>query len=229
MKFKGILLDIDNTLYNYDKTHKIAKDVLFKRIEQLFKLNYNEIDSFYKEARNQIHVKLDGTASSHNRLLYIQRLLELAGFNSLENSLELYDLYWDTFIDNIEVYEGVYMFLESLKNHKLCLLTDLTADIQFKKVVKLKLEKFADYIVTSEEVGIEKPNIDMFSTALKKIGLNCSDVCMVGDNFDKDITGAYNLGIKSFWINEKDKDIKYDNEMIKEFKDFKQLIGYING
>ncbi|MCT7606967.1 hypothetical protein N5U27_10735 [Aliarcobacter butzleri] len=25
-KYKGILLDIDNTLYNYDITHKIAKN-----------------------------------------------------------------------------------------------------------------------------------------------------------------------------------------------------------
>jgi len=229
MKFKGVLLDIDNTLYNYDKSHKVAQKVLFSKISQFFDLTYDEINDFYKIARNKIHLELQGTASSHNRLLYIQRLLELAGFNSLEKSLELYDLYWDAFIENIEVYEDVYSFLESLSSHKICLLTDLTADIQFKKVVKLKLDKYIEFMVTSEEVGIEKPNSKMFSLALKKIGLECSDVCMIGDNFDKDIMGACNLGIKSYWINDKSKKITFDNSMIKEFKTFKQLIGYVNG
>ena len=229
MKFKGILLDLDNTLYNYDKSHQVAQKVLFSKISKLFDLSFTEINDFYNKSRSQIHSELNGTASSHNRLLYIQRLLELAGLNSLEKSLELYDLYWDSFIENIEVYEGVYNFLESLSSHKICLLTDLTADIQFKKVVKLKLDKYIEFMVTSEEAGIEKPNSKMFSMALNKIGLDYSDVCMIGDNFDKDIMGACNLGIKSFWINDKSKNISYDNNMIIEFKTFKQLIGYVNG
>lgn len=228
MKFKGILLDIDNTLYNYDKTHNVAKNILFEKISEYFKLDYNDVEFFYKKAREEIHTELHGFASSHNRLLYVQRLLELASFNSLEKSLELYNIYWDVFIENIELYDYVYEFLNSLKNHKVCLLTDLTADIQFKKVVKLKLDKYADFIVTSEEAGVEKPDPKMFELALKKIDLKNNDVCMIGDNFYKDILGAYNMGIQSFWINEKSKSVSYDNTMIKEFDDFKQLTRYIH-
>ena len=40
---------------------------------------------------------LDGTAASHNRLLYCQNICEQLKVNPLEHAMELYHSYWDNF------------------------------------------------------------------------------------------------------------------------------------
>ena len=41
---------------------------------------------------------------------------------------------------------------------------------------------------------------------------------MIGDSFKIDIEGAQNAGLNAIWINRKNEDIKYDNQ-IKELKE----------
>ena len=106
---------------------------------------------------------------------------------------------------------------------KVCIITDLTAEIQYRKIKKLKLTNLIDFIVTSEEAGIEKPSSNIFELALKKINLKSSEICMIGDSYEKDIVGGINLGIKSFWFNAKVDNI-VDNENVNKIDSFNNLI-----
>ena len=67
-----------------------------------------------------------------------------------------------------------------------------------KKILKLDLEEYIDFLVTSEEVGHEKPNKKIFEKALKKINLQNDQVVMIGDSMAKDIEGAKSLKIDSY-------------------------------
>ena len=82
---------------------------------------------------------------------------------------KIYNIYWDTFLENMIPFDEVYEFLEKYKN-KICLVTDLTAHIQYRKIEKLRLNKYISRVVTSEEVGKEKPHPYMFILALEKLG-----------------------------------------------------------
>jgi putative hydrolase of the HAD superfamily len=46
------------------------------------------------------------------------------------------------------------------------IVTDLTAQIQFRKVVYFGLDHYFDYIITSEEAGHDKPHQAPFKLAL---------------------------------------------------------------
>ncbi len=227
MIYKGILLDIDNTLYDYNKAHAVALTAFQGLANEILGLDISSINNAFQKARKQIHVQLSETASSHNRLLYIQRMLELLNRNSMNLSLKLYEKYWKTFLENMLPFSGVVDFLEANKNKKICLLTDLTAHIQHRKIEKLQLEKYADVVVTSEEAGIEKPHPYMFMLGLKKMNLLSDDVCMIGDSYKKDILGASDLGIQSFWLNKKGDKENVESNLIVEFKEFSELGGYI--
>ena len=141
MKFKGVLLDIDNTLYDYKSAHTKALDDAFHFCREKFDISHEDIRKGYNTARKRVHIDLKETASSHNRLLYFQKMLELLNINPLLHSLDLYNAYWNTFLDNIEVFDGVYDFLEKYKG-KVCLVTDLTAHIQYRKIKKLRLDEY---------------------------------------------------------------------------------------
>jgi putative hydrolase of the HAD superfamily len=223
---KGILLDIDNTLYDYEKTHKIALDTVCNVLEKKYSLGREAVGESYRKARLEIHTELEDTASSHNRLLYFQRMFEYWNMNALRYSLEAYNLYWDTFLANLAAYDGVYDFLKFIKNKKVCLVSDLSADIQHRKIEKMKLFDYVGFLVTSEEAGKEKPHPHIFMLALKKLGLKTPEVYMIGDSYENDIMGATGLGIKSFWLNKNDEE-KPKNALVTKVKNFSELIEHL--
>ena len=222
MRYKGILLDIDNTLYNYTISHSLAKSRVIDFCVDKFGLSKIEIISAYSEARNKVHIELSQTAACHNRLLYFQRMLEILNVNALKYSFEIYNVYWDNFLNALKPFDGVYDLLEMYEN-RICLLTDLTAHIQYRKIQKLHLDKYCNKIVTSEEAGCEKPHPFMFMSGLYKLNLRANEVCMIGDSFKKDILGANSLGIQSIWFNHENNKENFDSDIIKEVRSFNEI------
>ena len=226
MKYKGLLLDIDNTLYDYKSTHQYALSKVIEYCIINFGLNKNNILNAYEIARKKVHIELSETASSHNRLLYFQKMLEILNLNPLEYGFILYNIYWDNFIEFIKPFDGIYKLLEKYK-YNICVVTDLTAHIQYRKINKLKLNLYCNKIVTSEEAGKEKPHPYMFMLALKKLNLQANEVCMIGDSFKKDIFGAFNLDIKSIWLNSENKIENYNENKVIAVKSFKEILELI--
>ena len=223
MRYKAILLDIDNTLYDYNITHAFAKNRVVEYCMAELSLSKDDINAAYETARKQIHIELTETAASHNRLLYFQRMSEILGVNPMKYGFEIYNTYWDSFLEVIKPFDGIYELLEKYKN-QICLVTDLTAHIQYRKIKKLGLEKYCDKLVTSEEAGHEKPHPYMFIMALQKLGLQPNEVCMIGDSYKKDVFGATNLGMAAIWFNHENKQENYNDKLINEVKSFKQII-----
>lgn len=226
MKYKALLLDIDNTLYDYNSTHAIAKKSVIEFCKIQFNIDEMTISKAYDKARKKVHIELSETAASHNRLLYFQKMCEILSLNPLQHSFKLYNIYWDTFLENITPFDGVYELLEQYKN-KICLVTDLTAHIQYRKIEKLKLNEYCQAVVTSEEAGKEKPHPYMFMLALQKLDLKASEICMIGDSFKKDIFGATNLSIDAIWFNHENKQESYSQTSIKEAKTFKEILEFV--
>ena len=202
-EFKGVILDIDNTIYHYESCHKLALNSLLKELSKLINLPLEPIKYEFLKARKKVNKSLYRTASSHSRFLYIQLTLEkILGFSDFYNSIKLEKLYWDIFLEKMELNVAAKKFIFECKkkNIPICCVTDLTAEIQFKKLSYLNLENHIKYIVTSEEVGIEKPHRKMFEKALEKLRLKSSQVIMIGDSLEKDISGAENIGITSYLV-----------------------------
>ena len=226
MRYKALLLDIDNTLYDYNVTHAFAKSKVIEYCMSILNFTKEEINSAYDKARHKVHIELCETAASHNRLLYFQKMLEILNVNPLEYSFDIYNVYWDSFLDKLVPFEGIYTLLEKYKGN-ICLVTDLTAHIQYRKVKKLGLEKYCNAIVTSEEAGHEKPHPYMFMLALQKLGLEGKDVCMIGDSFKKDVLGAAGAGIASVWFNHESKQESHNDNLISEVKSFNEIIDLV--
>ena len=201
----GVLLDIDNTLYCYDNAHEKAMLDLASSLNKIYDLNWTQASfiSNYKKARKRVNIDLDGTGASHSRFFYIQKLIEQAiGHTDLKNTLLLEDTYWNTFLRNMTLDEKAKEFVIKCKDKgiEICCITDLTAEIQFRKLINLNLQNHVKYVVTSEEAGVEKPHPYIFKLALEKLNLPTEKVVMIGDNEKKDIIGAQLLNIESYLV-----------------------------
>jgi putative hydrolase of the HAD superfamily len=200
---KGVLLDIDNTIYHYETCHNYALNILLSRLSTIVSNSKKEVEEEFMKSRQKINEQLHGTASSHSRFLYVQLTLEFFfGKTAFYHTLKMEKLYWDTFLSKMIIDDRAFKFINQCNNKKIpiCCVTDLTTEIQFRKIVTLNLEDKISFIVTSEEAGIEKPEKKIFDLALEKMKLNYKDVIMVGDSASKDIAGAENLGVKSYLV-----------------------------
>jgi len=124
------------------------------------------------------------------------------------------------------LYDSVIPLLEELKNFslQLGLITDLVADIQYKKILYLGLENFFDVVVTSEEAGREKPDPIIFQLGLQKLSLTSTQAFMVGDSYSKDIVGANSLGMRAFWLK---GDPTKASEWIIPIQDLKEIKNFL--
>ena len=55
---------------------------------------------------------------------------------------------------------------------------------------------YLDLVVTSGEVGMEKPHPPIFHEALRRAGVEAGDAAHVGDQLSSDVDGARNVGIQ---------------------------------
>ncbi|MCL6274280.1 HAD family hydrolase [Muricauda sp. 2012CJ35-5] len=220
----SLILDLDNTLYGYDIPHQLAYNKVMDSIVSMFGIQLDKAKGDFEFARMKTHYELPAKAASHNRLLYFQKMLELNGISSLQHAMHFYNIYWDTFLEQITLFDGVLDYLENhrLQGGKSCILTDLTAHIQYRKIEKLGLSNYVDYLVTSEEVGIEKPHPYMFTRALQKLECNTMEALMIGDSWSKDILGANAMGIDSIWINN-DRQSRIEKPGIRMVYNFKEI------
>lgn len=190
---EAVLVDTDNTLYPYNPAHRAAMSAAKAKAAQLFNLGGAEFERTFDAARSDVKARLTGTASSHSRLLYFQRMLEIMGLGSqVLLALDLEQTYWRTFLGSAQLFKGLREFLDELRlvGVPMAVVTDLTAQIQFRKIVYFGLDHYFDFIVTSEEVGFDKPYPAAFQIAAEKMQARGKRIWMIGDNPGSDIKGA---------------------------------------
>jgi putative hydrolase of the HAD superfamily len=189
----AVLFDTDNTLYPYDPANAAAVAAVVAKATQMFAIGADQVQAALARARTETKQRLGETASSHSRLLYFQRMLELLGLGSqVLLALDLEQTYWRTFLSNAVLFDDLKEFLDELRLDGVptAIVTDLTAQIQFRKIVYFGLDHYFDYIVTSEEAGFDKPHAAPFKIAVEKMRPKGDCIWMIGDNPVNDIGGA---------------------------------------
>ena len=188
-----VLFDLDNTFYAYDPAHAAAYQAVCTKVTNTFSIPRATVTAAYDHARTQVKQKLNHTGASHNRLLYMQAMLEHMGLGSqILLSLDLEQTYWRTFLSHAVLFNHVKELLDDLRLSSIstAVVTDLTTQIQFRKLVYFGLDSYFDFIVTSEETGHDKPHASMYQTVLRKLNYQGTQVWMIGDNPINDIWGA---------------------------------------
>lgn len=190
---EAVIFDTDNTLYAYDKPHAMAMQAATHKACKLLGVSPADFSESFKLARRQIKDQLGRTASSHSRLLHFQRAIEILGMRTqLLITLDLEQTYWRTFLGVAELFPGVKEFVQDLRTAgiRTAIVTDLTAQIQFRKIIYFGLDDYFDYVVTSEEAGADKPSKAPFEIALDKLKARPDRCWMIGDSAEADVAGA---------------------------------------
>lgn len=203
---KGVLIDLDDTLYRYEPCHNHAiKTCCDVAISRWLTIDAEAFFSCYREQRIRVTETLKHGSCARSRQLAFLWLFESFGIPQAYHHAEEFDqLYWSSFISFMKPASAALKLLSDCKqaNIPVCLVSDMQMSVQVKKLEALGMIDLIGFMVTSEETGIEKPAPAMFQAALSKLGLLPSEVIMIGDSHTKDCVGAERIGIKAYQVKE---------------------------
>lgn len=202
---KTIIFDIDNTLYDYDKNHVYGMKALADYCKNKFGITEDKMLSFYDQAQNITNQRIGtDTAAIHSRMLRFQCMTELMSQPLFPHVENMYHSYWDTLISYSEPSPGAIALFSELKKRRIRIGigTDMTATIQYKKLTKLGFAPYIDFIVTSQEAGVEKPHPHFFEICVEKAGCLPAECAFIGDHLKKDVQGAIDNGLFGIWYSQ---------------------------
>lgn len=139
----AVLIDLDDTLYEYAPAHNVGMTAAAEKCQVRLGLAQKNFDELFDSARREVKERLGGVASSHSRLLYFQRLVELTtGKSDPALSLDLEKTYWRRFMSAARLWPGARELVEEIRYLRIpiALVSDLTTQIQMRKLVYFELD-----------------------------------------------------------------------------------------
>ena len=130
------------------------------------------------------------------------RALTDCGVSDLSFAERLSDIFWVERRVRHILFSDVEDNLTNLReNYRLALVTNGAPDLQREKIQAANLARFFDAILISGEIGIGKPDCQIFKLGLEALGALSSETVMVGDSLTRDILGAQRAELRGIWLN----------------------------
>lgn len=207
-QYKHIFFDLDRTLWDFDA----AAEVAFERIYEKYNLksfgipSAHEFHEVYHPLNEQLWVLYRAdqiTKDELNRTRFLKPL-EHYDIHDIELADHLSEdyVYWSPRI--VRLVSGTMELLGYLKpKYHLHLITNGFQEVQHTKLSGSGLEPYFETLTVSEEVGVKKPNPEIFQYALHKANAAAEDSLMIGDEMAVDIDGARDAGMDTLFFNPK--------------------------
>ncbi|MHA1751131.1 MAG: TIGR02253 family HAD-type hydrolase [Candidatus Helarchaeota archaeon] len=233
---KAIFFDLDDSLFDSTKLAEKARRSAIKAILDLgLTLEYDEekcyeillevIDEFgsnYSYHFDQLIKRIDGISKLYSS--EIGEFLAIKGMIPPPKMIVQAAViaYHNIKFTEIKPFDDVIPFFNDVKkfdkNLKICIITDGLPDKQYEKILRLKIHKYLNDIIISDEVGVRKPNPKLYLIALERFDIKPEESIYIGDHYEKDIVPAKKIGMHTVLIHRKGK---YDRKFHgKEGPDF---------
>ncbi|MEG0020686.1 MAG: YjjG family noncanonical pyrimidine nucleotidase [Oscillospiraceae bacterium] len=229
MAYNCLLLDLDDTLLSFKASEDMAiKKVLEKNDIPVTQENvdtYKRVnDSLWSEFENG---KIKKYVIEKTRF---KKFGEAIGVD-IKNAEQMNREYLELLRDSAILIDGAIEFLEDIEEAAtIAIVTNGIEAVQRNRIKISGIAAFADGVFTSEKIGANKPNKQIFLAAIKALGIESSQkVLVVGDRLNSDIKGGINAGLDTCWVN---FDGVENDTIIKpkfEARDYTQLKNIIMG
>lgn len=187
--YKVILFDLDDTLYlerDYVYSgYKVVADFIEKKYNLLSKKTYPKMIELSKKSYNNVFNRL---FDFYNVKIENEEINEIIGT-------------YKNHFPNIKLCEDSKKVVDELlkKGIKLGLITDGDSIQQRNKIEALKIERYFEKIIITDELGLNrkywKPNKKSFEIMINFFKEDPKEILYVGDNLNKDSFGASEVGI----------------------------------
>ena len=226
MKYKHIYFDLDHTLWDYRANSYEAFQDLYYHYELDKKIE--SLDTFVKVFVKYNDILWDQYRKGEikKKFLMTERFILTLGEFGIHNHGMAEQMGHDYI--TISPYKTNLLpnTLEVLAylspKYELYILTNGFNEVQFIKLRESGLASYFKKVITSEDVGFQKPRKEIFEYALKTVNARKSESLMVGDDLRVDVLGARDFGIDQVFFNpdrkEHTEDVTYEISSLNELQ-----------
>ena len=221
---KAVLIDIDDTIFDFEKCSKNS----FLKTLKNFNLKFKEEDFSYFNKVNDILWTKQKLGEINIKEVFIKRDYLMGKYFNLDIEKDLFnDLFVNFLYYEIEMVDGIEDLLLYLSDkYKIFTASNGIYKMQENRLKKSNLDKYFDKIFVSDKIGFEKPDKKFFQKIMDLTKFSNDDLIMIGDSIKSDIIGAKNSKIKSIYFNKEDKKITDKNftYQVKNLSEIKKIL-----
>lgn len=199
-----VLLDLDNTILDFDMAEKTALSRAFAEMgvpydDALLK-RYNQINIRHWEMLEDGILTRDQVLIRRFEALYREAGMEADAFRTQA-------LYESLLAEGHWFMPGAEELLETLAGKaRLILCSNGTASVQEGRIASAGIGPYFEQIFVSEHMGANKPEKRYYDLCFAEIPDFDRERCvMLGDSLTSDIRGGINAGVKTCWFNPRRK------------------------
>ncbi len=193
---KGIIFDLDHTLFDRYKTLTAVSPVICSELKEYI--------------REDVSVSEFARALCDSDKKYViygwEKILEDLSRKNIFAKVPDFNVYSEavkkSYLTKAVEYPFTKPMLKKLKEkgYALGIITNGSSLIQRRKIELLGLDDYFDYIIVGGEVGAQKPDRKPFDIMSQKLGIPSHELIYAGDNPINDIQGARNAGYIPVWV-----------------------------
>ena len=190
-----VLLDIDNTLLDFDAAERQAVTDMLAEYE----LPHDEAAyETYHKVNRELWDSLAKGQLNKQKLFQIRfsRFMQAMQLPDNGKGKAMNDRYEELLATHADLLPGALTALEELSEvATLAIVSNGAAAVQESRIAASGIDRYMDGIYISEKVGVAKPSAKLFEHAFHDLGItNKSRVLMVGDDL-------LNAGVDTCWFN----------------------------
>ncbi|NDI36237.1 HAD family hydrolase [Chengkuizengella sediminis] len=222
-----IFFDIDETILDFKGAEYQAVKEFYNKFTDIFKITEDEFyDQWCTIGKNHFTRFLKGELTFEEQK--IERIKDI--FHLVESTLDdlkaeqYFQIYLTYFEESWKVFDDVFPCLDQLKDYRLGIITNGDAQQQIQKLKKIGVYDYFEIIISAGDLGIAKPNTEIFKIACNKANTRPSECFYVGDDLNTDILACEKVKMRGIWLNRKNQKVETQVSWINNLYELKDKI-----
>ena len=219
MRYKRILMDVDDTLFDFQAGNRRAIAALMAELRLSSPTVYDEY-----QAVNHACWRALERGEMTQEILHVERFRRFLRLKGRDDDPEAVAARFAKLLGRQAIpLPGAMDVLRALSARlPVVLLTNGITEIQRDRLARANIGQWLCGVVISQEAGCSKPDPRIFIPALD--GLDPRDALMIGDGAMSDVLGANRAGVDMCWLNPSGKPLPDGLRAEYEIRDIRECL-----
>ena len=205
---EAIIFDWDDTLFEFKQYWKKAHEIAFHQNNyERYGVNFDEFLEVYYSIDEELWNLMLNKEITLDELRINRLILTFKEFQiniESDEATSFFNNFFEILLKNIVPNYNLIRNVKLLSNHfDLSILTNGKTAEQKEKIARAGFDGIMPHYI-SEDIGVEKPDMEAFKYVISERKINPSTTLMVGDSYYNDIIQAKKLGLKTVYIGDEE-------------------------
>jgi putative hydrolase of the HAD superfamily len=202
-QIQHVFFDLDHTLWDFERN----SDLTFKKVfdKQNITIDLNSFLEIYRPLNHQYWKLYREEKVTKEELRYgrLKNTFDAVNYDISDDLIDVIAIEYIEYMPDFNyLFEHTFEILDYLKGkYQLHIITNGFEEIQTRKMQSSNILHYFSQVITSESVGVKKPNPKVFNFALEVANAQKENSIMIGDNIEADVQGAISAGMYAIHFN----------------------------